>query len=65
VTEAGLCAECSYARIVRSDRDSVFYRCQRALSDPNYPKYPRLPVLQCRGFESFKQARPDLENAPR
>ncbi len=57
--EAGLCAECSYARIVRSDRGAVFYRCQRALSDENYPKYPKLPVLKCPGYESFQQSRVD------
>jgi hypothetical protein len=67
--DAGLCAACIHARIVRSDRDSVFYRCQRALSDPNFPKYPRLPVLTCRGFDRLKQddsgMGKDAEDAPR
>lgn len=61
--EAGLCAKCSYARIVRSDRDSIYYRCQRALSDPNFPKYPKLPVLTCRGYEPFKVA-PESQDPP-
>jgi hypothetical protein len=61
--EAGLCAKCSYARIVRSDRDSVFYRCQRALTDASFPKYPRLPVLTCRGFELFPQPRTETGQA--
>jgi hypothetical protein len=59
--DAGLCAKCTHARIVRSDRDSIFYRCQRALSDPSFPKYPKLPVLTCRGFESFKPSEPESE----
>jgi hypothetical protein len=25
--------------------------CLRARDDPAFPKYPRLPVLSCRGFE--------------
>jgi hypothetical protein len=49
--DAGLCARCRHARIIRSDRESVFYLCERALSEPGYAKYPRLPVLECRGYE--------------
>jgi len=47
----GLCVTCQHVRVVRSDKDSVFYRCQLAATDPRYPKYPRLPVRQCRGYE--------------
>lgn len=25
--------------------------CGRSREDPAYPRYPRLPVLSCRGFE--------------
>lgn len=49
---AGLCAECRWARIVRSDRESAFYQCGKSFHDPGFPKYPRLPVLQCRGYEA-------------
>jgi hypothetical protein len=48
--EAGLCAECSNARTISSDRGSVFIMCQLAATDPNFPKYPRLPVLFCAGY---------------
>ena len=47
----GLCFSCQHSRLVRTDRGSVFYQCQRSASDPRYPKYPRLPVLCCPGFE--------------
>ena len=47
----GLCVSCQHLRLVRTDRGSVFYQCQRATTDPGYPKYPRLPVLHCRGHE--------------
>ncbi len=45
----GLCANCLYARRVESGRGSTFYLCERSLTDPAFPKYPRLPVLQCSG----------------
>ena len=47
----GLCAVCRHATIVRSDRGSVFYRCGLSDTDPRFPKYPRLPVLNCSGYQ--------------
>ncbi len=47
----GLCFSCQHVRLVRTDRGSIFYQCQRSVTDPKYSKYPRLPVLQCRGYE--------------
>jgi hypothetical protein len=46
----GLCADCAFSRTVDSGR-SVFYLCQRALTDPRFSKYPPLPVLSCPGYE--------------
>jgi hypothetical protein len=48
---AGLCADCLHARTIRADRGSVFFLCQRSALDPRYARYPRLPVLACRGYE--------------
>ena len=48
---AGLCADCRHARVIRNDRGSVFYQCGKHFEDPTFPKYPRLPVLECRGYE--------------
>ena len=47
----GLCADCRFTRVVESARRSTFYLCERSATDPTFPKYPRLPVLQCRGYE--------------
>ncbi len=47
---AGLCATCVNMRRVESDRGSMFYGCALADTDPRFPKYPRLPVLQCDGY---------------
>ena len=49
---AGLCAYCIHMRTITSDRGSVFYLCQLSKADPSFPKYPRLPVLECRGYEA-------------
>lgn len=55
--EAGLCTKCRHVAVIRSDRGSIFLRCERAKSDPTYPKYPRLPVVRCPGWE--KRGTPD------
>ena len=48
--QAGLCAACRHLQVLSSKR-STFVRCGRSDADPAMPKYPILPVLQCRGFE--------------
>jgi hypothetical protein len=40
---------------MESDRGSVFLLCEKALNDPGFAKYPRLPVLACRGYEPRKE----------
>ncbi len=55
--QAGLCASCVHVRTVASGRGSVFLMCNRALTDHRFQKYPRLPVLRCRGFEAHPDAR--------
>ena len=49
--EAGLCDRCRHQRIVRNTRGSHFSLCERSRVDPAFPRYPRLPVRQCAGFE--------------
>jgi hypothetical protein len=49
--QAGLCADCVNAQKIRSDRGTQFILCRLSSTDPNFPKYPRLPVLKCAGFE--------------
>lgn len=48
----GLCDSCRHQRVVRNTRGSVFSLCERSKTDPRYAKYPRVPVLECPGFES-------------
>jgi hypothetical protein len=46
----GLCWNCEYARHVEAKESSVYFLCERSLTDPTFPKYPRLPVLRCWGY---------------
>jgi hypothetical protein len=49
-TSVGLCLSCRHSRRVETDR-SVFWRCALAAEDPRFDKYPRLPVIECPGYE--------------
>ena len=49
--DAGLCATCEHARVITSDRGSRFYFCERSRTDPRFPRYPRLPVVACIGYD--------------
>jgi hypothetical protein len=60
---AGLCAECRHARRVRSARGSTFWLCRLAEVDPGFSRYPRLPVLACRGFAAGPSVHPATEPA--
>ena len=49
---AGLCDSCAHQRVVKNTRGSRFSLCERSKADPrHYPKYPRIPVRECRGYE--------------
>lgn len=48
----GLCSSCAHVRAITSDRGSVFYLCGKAKTDPRFPKYPRLPVVSCSGWQA-------------
>jgi len=47
----GLCDSCRHQRLVPNTRGSVFSLCERSRQQPEYPRYPPIPVLSCRGFE--------------
>jgi hypothetical protein len=49
---AGLCDTCRHQRVVRNTRGSSFSLCQRSKTEPDrYPRYPRVPVTACDGYE--------------
>ncbi|MFZ1926788.1 MAG: hypothetical protein WAU42_11670 [Solirubrobacteraceae bacterium] len=48
----GLCETCKHRRLVPNTRGSVFSLCERSRTEPAYPRYPRLPVLRCVGYEA-------------
>ena len=52
---SGLCASCRHAQIIQSSKGSVFILCGLSKMDPRFPKYPRLPVLACDGYERWSE----------
>lgn len=48
---AGLCDSCRHQKLIGNTRGSTFSMCLRARTDPAYPKYPRIPVGACPGYE--------------
>jgi hypothetical protein len=49
--EPGLCAACQHAKLNETRRGTAYLRCARAAWDTRLPRYPRLPVAQCVGFD--------------
>jgi hypothetical protein len=55
---AGLCDACAHQKLIGNTRGSVFSLCLRHRTDPQrYPKYPRIPVAACPGYEPDAAAR--------
>jgi hypothetical protein len=52
----GLCDSCRHQQVVRNTRGSSFSLCRRSREDERYPRYPRLPVLRCPGYEPRGEA---------
>jgi hypothetical protein len=53
--DPGLCATCTHLEVIRSDRDSTFFRCGLSDVDASFSKYPALPVLKCIGWASNRE----------
>ena len=49
--DPGLCAACQHAKLNETRRGTAYLRCTRAAWDASLPRYPRLPVTDCAGFE--------------
>lgn len=50
--DAGLCAKCQHAKLNETRKGTAYLRCTRAAWDSRLPRYPRLPVTDCPGFDS-------------
>jgi len=49
--EPGLCRACQHAKLNETRRGTAYLRCTRAEWDAALPRYPRLPVTDCAGFD--------------
>ena len=57
----GLCTDCHYTKSIVSGKGSQFSLCLRSETDSHYSKYPRLPMLQCSGYERQQSLSPSEE----
>ncbi|HEV3380081.1 MAG TPA: hypothetical protein VG142_03795 [Trebonia sp.] len=48
---AGLCQTCRHAKLNETRKGTAYLRCTRAAWDAALPRYPRLPVTSCAGYE--------------
>lgn len=62
-TDHGLCDSCRHQQLICNTRGSTFSLCLLSRSDPRYRKYPRVPVLECRGHERADRV-PDDASPP-
>ena len=53
----GLCMGCRHAHRIDTARGSTFWRCRLAEVDARFPRYPRLPVVECAGYEPVEHPR--------
>jgi hypothetical protein len=64
-TGAGLCDSCAFQRVVKNTRGSTFSLCERSKTEPDrFPRYPRIPVVRCDGYEPSDSARERASSAP-
>jgi hypothetical protein len=53
-----LCENCIHMKPIVSGKGAVFVQCRKHFEDASYPKYPRVPVLQCAGFSTTEPPAP-------
>jgi hypothetical protein len=56
-TRFGLCDTCAHQKLIENTRGSAFSMCRLGLNDPDWPKYPRMPVLECPRYRVRSTAR--------
>lgn len=50
----GLCEACIFHSLVVSSKGTEFHLCEKSKTNPSFPRYPRLPVKECEGFQAEK-----------
>ena len=58
----GLCGTCQHSKRTETKRESVFYRCHLAQTNPVFAKYPPLPVVRCDGYQPTPPAPASTES---
>jgi len=61
---AGICDRCRHQQVVGTTRGSRFSLCLRSREQPErFPRYPRLPVIACPGYQLSQGPAPGEESA--
>ena len=60
----GLCETCSFHTLITNKQKGTFHLCKKSKTDSAFSKYPRLPVLNCKGYQSTKRARRKMIEVP-
>ena len=50
--QVGLCQDCVFVKLIKTNKDSNFTFCRLSETRPEFPKYPVLPVLYCKGYKT-------------
>jgi hypothetical protein len=50
--EIGLCLGCVHHTLIVGKNGNEFHLCEKNKTDSSFLKYPRLPVLNCKGYQS-------------
>jgi len=56
-----LCESCASMREVITPKGSRFLLCQLAITNPDYPKYPKQPIVRCDGYQKNEQTVGNVE----
>ena len=56
-SRVGLCSDCRFAGVQRSERGSEFWRCRLSDTDERFVRYPPLPVSECDGYKAREPER--------
>ena len=50
-SKVGICLHCNFVSEIVSGKGSKFIQCKKHFTNKDFPKYPKLPVKFCTGFQ--------------
>lgn len=53
----GLCGLCIYHSLIRNSKGVQYHLCAYSKKNEIFPKYPKLPILNCPAFHSANEGK--------